>query len=85
MENPSFRKIKKNRLLVTIFTQTHKVVGEVHLLPASRLTDFLNETDQNFIPVTNASIYKLSGEEIVRKLDFLSINKNHITMLFPPT
>jgi len=76
-------KLKKDRLPVTIYTSNHKITGEIHLLPAIRLTDMLNDASQSFIAVTNASIYNLSGEEIVAKLDFLSINKNNINELYP--
>jgi len=79
------KKLKKDRLTVTIFTQNHKVVGEVHLSPASRLTDFMNETGQMFLAVTHVDIFDLSGKEIFSSVDFLSINKNHIVLLFPIT
>ena len=69
--------------MVTVITQHHKVVGEVHVLPANRLTDFMNQTDQNFIAVTNAEVYDLLTKETIGKLDFLSINKNYIAMIFP--
>ena len=78
-------KLKKDRVPVTIYTTSYKIVGEVHCLPVLRLTDMMNDTSQNFLPVTNVNIFDQSGEEIVTKLDFLTINKNHITMLCPLT
>ena len=83
MGTASLRKVKKDRLQVTIFTHHHKVVGDVHILPANRLTDFMNEIDQRFLAVTKAEVCDLAGKEEVIKLDFLTINKNHITMVFP--
>jgi hypothetical protein len=85
METANIRKVKKNKLTITIFTENHKMVGEIHLLPAHRLTDFMNKPDQMFLAVTNVDICDLSGKEIVSNVDFLSINKNHITMLYPLT
>jgi hypothetical protein len=84
ISNP--RKIKKNRLLVTIFTQHFKIVGEVHIQPGIRLTDFINgEPDQSFVAVTNAEIFNISGGQPVYTMDFLVINRNHITIAFPLT
>ena len=84
ISNP--RKIKKDRLLVAIYTQNFKIAGELHIQPASRLTDFINgETDQSFVAVTNAEVSNVSDGQPVGKVDFLAINRSHITMVFPLT
>ena len=83
METPNPLKIKKERLQVVIFTQNYRVEGEVHIQPGSRLTDFINVGDKSFIAVTNARVYNLSEEEPVHVVDFLTLNRNGITMAFP--
>ena len=86
MDISNSRKIKKDRLLVTIYTQHFRVVGELHIQPESRLTDFINsETDQSFVAVTNAEIFNILDGQPVCTMDFLAINRNHITIVFPLT
>jgi tetratricopeptide (TPR) repeat protein len=73
---------QKERLKVIIFTDNHKIRGEVHLYENSRLTDILNAdtTNKDFLPVTDAEITDLkSGKS--QEVSFLSINRNHIEVV----
>ena len=77
---------RRERLEVVIYTQTHKIVGTVHAMPASRLVDCMNSRMAGpFIVVTDASVYMLSDEKLIQSADFFAINKKAITMVFPTT
>lgn len=79
-------KSKKINLKVAIFTQDTKIIGTIHI-PGGRLTDFLNDKGTGeaelFIPITDASIYTKGSDTMLYFTNFLSINKQHITFIFP--
>jgi hypothetical protein len=79
----AFPKVKKCKLLATIFTQRDKIVGEIHHLPNDRLSDCMNDENQKFLPVTHAEVFELKENNFEYKVEFLLINKNHINMIFP--
>ena len=84
MDATNPHKVKKDRLLVVILTRDYRVEGEVHILPGTRLTDFVNsEPGDDFIAVTNAEVFQLSKTTDVFKSDYLAINKSYITMVYP--
>ena len=73
-------KQKKVSARITIYTD-HKIIeGNVHAFPTMRLTDLLNNAD-SFIPLTDAVIYDLRGQEEVTHTPFVSINKNVINLV----
>jgi hypothetical protein len=75
---------KRDRIEVIIYTQTHKIVGTMHTMPASRLVDFINaKTADLFVAVTHAKVYSLPDEKLLQTTDFLAINKKEIVMVFP--
>lgn len=75
-------KIRKSPISVVIYTQWHRIEGNVHSLPGARFSDFMNaNTAQTFMPVTEARVYPLSGNEPLYSPDFLVINRNHITLM----
>ena len=72
------------KLAVIIYTQTHKIVGTVHITPAARLVDYLNsKVADRFIVVTDANVYTLPEEQLFQAAQFLVINKTAIMMVFP--
>ncbi|MCX6007347.1 MAG: hypothetical protein NTZ34_08860, partial [Chloroflexi bacterium] len=75
---------RRDKLEVIIYTQTHKIVGTVHTMPASRLVDFMNsKVVELFIVVTGASVYTLPEEKLLQTADFLALNKKGIMMVLP--
>jgi len=67
---------KREKLEVVIYTQTFKIVGTVHTMPASRLVDFMNSKFMNFkeadlfIVVTDANVYTLPEEKLLQAAEF---------------
>jgi hypothetical protein len=74
-------RIPKERREVVIFTRNHKIEGEIYLLMDSRVSDELNVRIREFIPVTNAKIFSLSGDSLMYTADFLSVNKHSIDLV----
>jgi hypothetical protein len=74
-------RIPKERREVVIFTRNHKIEGEIYLLMDSRVSDELNVRIREFIPVTNAKVFTLSGDSLLYTADFLSVNKHSIDMV----
>jgi hypothetical protein len=75
-------KIPKTPTSVVIFTQCHRIEGKIHTPAGARLTDFMNaSTAQTFLPVTEARVYPLSGDQPLYTSDFLSVNRNHVTLI----
>jgi hypothetical protein len=75
---------KREKLEVVIYTQTHKIVGTIHTMPASRLVDFMNsKAVDSFMVVTQATVYTLPEEKLIQAADFFAINKRAIMMVFP--
>jgi len=84
MDVTNSRKLKKDQLSVVILTRDHIIQGEVHVLPGTRLTDFVNsKPDNDFIAVTNAEVFPISQSKDILKTKFLAINKSYITMIYP--
>jgi len=79
-------KSKKISLKVALFTQDTKIIGTIHI-PGGRLTDFLNDKgtgeSELFIPITDASIYAKGSDTMLYFTNFLGINKQQITFIFP--
>lgn len=69
---------------VIIITPSHKIEGDIYILPGSRLTDLLNVKARNdFIPVTSAVIYTQAQESAGEEVDFISLNRDSIVMIWP--
>lgn len=74
-------RIPKERREVIVFTRNHKIEGEMYLLMDSRISDELNVRVREFIPVTNAKVYTLSGDSLLYTTDFITVNKHSIDLV----
>ena len=73
-------------LAITVFTSHYRVEGQIRYVSKgyrSRLSDYLNETNSTFLPITNAKITNIDGELHVLYKDVVIINKDEITMVIP--
>ncbi len=77
--------IEKRKIEVVIYTQQHKIEGEVWLHKgAGRFTDFMNATTRfGFMPVTNVKVYPVLEDKLLYTVPLLNINKSFIVMAFP--
>lgn len=71
---------------VLIETDRHRIVGSV-TLPRngyrSRISDFLNSAERDFISLTDAEMESLEspGERVTR--EFLAVSRRHIVFVMP--
>ncbi len=76
-------KVEKEKLLVKIYCQDGSMIkGCVHINPGERLIDFLNDTKENFVAVTDAEFHNLCeiqsfklAVEVKSNKDILIVNK----------
>lgn len=77
-------KVRKDRMAVVIYTQHHKIEGDIHLHPDARMTDFLNLTAVGtFLAVTDAAVYAWPAETPLYTANVVDVNRNHVTLVIP--
>ena len=74
-------KVDQAAIEVVIFMQNSRVEGKLHLPAGGRLTDYLALAERKFIPITNAKIFLVPGNELVYTVPFLSLNKDFIVYI----
>ena len=71
---------------VVLETDRHRVVGDLHLPREgyrSRLSDYLNRGDDQFVPLSNAQIHSLNGGSgTVEEREFLAVSRDHVTLAY---
>lgn len=72
----------KEKIPVILLTTTYRLEGEMHVVPGGRLLDEINK-ERDFIPVTNATVYDITGETPLDTLDFIAVNKGLVVMVAP--
>jgi hypothetical protein len=75
-------------LRVVLETDRHRIVGEM-TLPAegyrSRLSDYLNQSDLDFVALTNATVIEHleSGATDASEHDFIAVGARHVLLAYP--
>jgi len=79
----------ENRTLrVVLETDRHRIVGEL-TLPSegyrSRLSDYLNQSDLDFIALTNATVIEdlESGATDASEHEFIAVGARHVLLAYP--
>ena len=71
------------RLRVRLETERHIIEGTLQLPSEgyrSRMTDFLNSHDSDFLPVTDAQLTSRAGNEPVERHEYLAVSVRHIVL-----
>lgn len=76
------RVITKRPVYVVIQTPTHRIQGQVHVRPDERLKDELDQTGA-FLAVTEATVYDVSGEQVILRTHFLALHVQQIIWITP--
>jgi len=76
-------KVEQSVVEVVVFTHNSRVEGKLHLPSGGRLTDYLALAERKFVPVTDAKIFLIPGNELLYTVPFLSLNKDFIIYIFP--
>ncbi len=79
-------KVERDLVKVVIITENYKLIGNIHVVPGGRVTDFLAaRVAGNFIPVTDVKVYSAKDDKPIFETEFLTINANFIILLYPLT
>ena len=68
---------------VVIETVRHRITGEVTLARdgyRSRMSDFLNASERDFVSVTDAVVERVDGSGPSERLPFLAVSRHHIVL-----
>jgi predicted component of type VI protein secretion system len=74
--------IPKEAVQVTIQTLTHRMHGVMYKRQNIRLIDELNLGDDNFIPLTEVTVYNAQGG-VLFQTDFIAVEFEHIVWVIP--
>jgi len=66
---------------IRIFTRQFEIVGDLHIYPGIRLTDFMNES-KDFISVTDAEVRRPADGKLI-SAKFLNVRKDEIEIILP--
>jgi hypothetical protein len=78
--------VQKEKINVKIKTNSAILVGYIHIMPGSRVIDFIRSQFNKFIPVTNTAVYPLEkgvkeDVNISGKYDIVFLNVENIQMI----
>lgn len=73
----------KEHVRCMMVTGPWRIEGDVHVLSGSRLTDTLNSKANDFLAVTEATVYDIeSGKQLFRP-PYIAVNRTTISAVFP--
>jgi 2-polyprenyl-6-methoxyphenol hydroxylase-like FAD-dependent oxidoreductase len=71
---------------IIVETDRHRITGHL-LLPAdgyrSRLTDYLNAAEREFLALTDVEVATLDGTARIEKRDFIALSLRHVVLAMP--
>jgi hypothetical protein len=71
---------------IIIETNRHRITGHV-MLPAdgyrSRLTDYLNASERDFVALTDVEVVSLDGSPRIEKRDYIALSLRHVVLAMP--
>ena len=78
--------VSKDEINVKIKTNSAIVTGHIHIMPGSRIIDFIRSQFNKFIPVTDTTVYPLekgikNSVNISGKYDIVFLNVENIQMI----
>jgi len=78
--------VSKDEINVKIKTNSAIVTGHIHIMPGSRIIDFIRSQFNKFIPVTDTTVYPLEkgikdSVNISGKYDIVFLNVENIQMI----
>ena len=79
--------VNGKQIEVEIHTDTYKIQGTLFVPMVSvgsysgRLSDFLNNTEKQFLALTNVSVVALPDPEVKWQSPFIALNKSVVTMI----
>ncbi|MBC7253084.1 MAG: hypothetical protein H5T72_03845 [Actinobacteria bacterium] len=75
---------RKEKLRVEIYTNSHRILADLHIFAGARLTDIMQSREtQSFFALTDVEVYNLNTGELLFRTDFIDVNRNHIVLIRP--
>jgi hypothetical protein len=71
---------------IVVETDRHRIVGDLTLPREgyrSRLSDYLNRGDLDFIPLVNAELTPVNGNGSQETRSFVAVARTHVQLAFP--
>jgi hypothetical protein len=71
---------------IVLETDRLKIIGELHLPREgyrSRLSDYLNHGEVVFIPLANATVKPINGDDGEHVRDFIAVARVHVHLAYP--
>jgi hypothetical protein len=78
--------VEHRRQAILLETERHRIRGIVHLARdgyRSRISDLLNASERDFLPLTDAIVEPLDGGEGPTRHGFLAVQRRHIVFVAP--
>lgn len=76
-------KIKKDKIRVVVYTEHYRIVGNLHYIPGTRLTDTLNVKTRDFIPLTEVVVMDNKENAIFVEVPYLAVFREAILFIHP--
>jgi hypothetical protein len=78
--------VDQRTVRIIVETDRHRIVGQV-LLPTdgyrSRLTDYLNASEREFLALTDVEVTLLEGSPRIEKRDYIALSLRHVVLAMP--
>jgi hypothetical protein len=71
---------------IVVETARHRITGLLRLPRdgyRSRLTDYLNASERDFLALTDVEIEPLEGDGALERRDFVALSLSHIVLVMP--
>ena len=78
--------MEHRRQRILLETGRHRIRGTVHLSRdgyRSRISDLLNASERDFLPLTDATVEALDGGEGPQAHEFLAVQRSHVVFVVP--
>jgi hypothetical protein len=78
--------VEHRRQRILLETDHHRIRGTVHLSRdgyRSRVTDMLNASERDFLPLTEATVEPIVGGAAPMAHPFLAVQRSHVVFVVP--
>lgn len=76
-------KVNKESVEAVILTEKLRIVGCIYMFVDERVTDFMESTINQYLALTDVSVYSLDTERCVDRTAYLCLKKEHVTAIYP--
>jgi hypothetical protein len=80
------RRVEQRDERIIVETGRHRISGSLRLPTdgyRSRLTDYLNSSEREFLALTDVELTSLEGTPRVERRDFIALSLRHIVLAMP--